>query len=283
MFKVKNQLVLIIIFLVLAVLAQVVKVIPAGRTGVIFNLSGGIQDNHYHEGLHFIIPFVQSLIVFDTRILTYSFVDLTKDSSEFRFGDPVIVKTKDGQEVKIEISFVTQMIKKRAPEVYQKFRTDYVPVLKAKSSRTVQEVISTHEAVDLYTYETRKNVVNEIFSGLAKSFYDSGFELQEIFLREVDFKDDYIQEIELKQITLQKAQLAQIRKEIAKKEKQIAIIKGEAQAEVVDIKGRAIQRNPAVAELEYLEQIERSKRDIPVVSGLRGNTFINLDKIVPQG
>lgn len=274
--------ILLIILIIFAALAQIVRVIPAGRTGVVFNLNGGIQKNHYEEGIHFMIPFLQTLIVFDTRILTYSFSDPGQDYDGFRFGSPVVVKTKDGQEVKVEISFVTQMIKDRSPEVYQKFRTDYTPVLKSKSSRSVQEVVSTHEAVDLYSYDKRRLVVKEIFEGLATSFLDSGFELKDIFLRDVEFKEDYITEIERKQIALQKAQLAEVRKAIAIKEKEIAIIKGEAQAKVLDIKGRAIQRNPKVAELEYLEEIERSGRNVPVINGLRGNTFINLDKIVPQ-
>lgn len=283
MFKVKNQFTLIIIFLVLAVLAQTIKVIPAGRTGVIFNLKGGIQNNHYAEGLHFIVPFLQSLIIFDTRVLTYSFSQANRERDPRRLGDPLIAKTKDGQIVAIEVSIVTQMIKERAPDVYQKLRTDYESVLKAKISKTMQEVIARHVADALYTAETRRIVTQELFESLSESFLDSGFKLKDVFLRRIDFSKEYIQAIERKQIALQKAQLAQIRKGIAIKEKQIEIIKGEAQAKVVAIKGSAIQRNPMVAELEYLEQIERSGRDIPVINGLKGNTFINLDKIVPSG
>ena len=279
----KNQFSLIILFLALALVAQTVKVIPAGRTGVIFNLKGGIQKNYYGEGLHFIVPFLQNLIIFDTRVLTYSFSQSNGERDPKRLGDPIIAKTQDGQIVAIEISIVTQMIKEKAPDVYQKLRTDYEPVLKSKISKTMQEVIARHVADALYTAATRREVTGELFESLSKSFLESGFKLKDVFLRRIDFSKEYIEAIERKQIALQKAQLAQIRKGIAIKEKQIEIIKGEAQAKVVDIKGRAIQRNPKVAELEYLEEIERSSREIPVVTGLRGNTFINLDKIVPQG
>lgn len=282
MFKAKNQFTLIIIFLVLAVIAQTVKVIPAGRTGVIFNLKGGIQKSHYEEGLHFIVPFLQSLIIFDTRVLTYSFSESNTNRNPKRLGDPLIAKTQDGQIVAIEVSIVTQMVKEKAPDVYQKLRTDYESVLKSKISKTMQEVIARHVADALYTAQTRRIVTEELFESLSTSFLDSGFKLKDVFLRRIDFSPEYIQAIERKQIALQKAQLAQIRKGIAIKEKEIEIIKGEAQAKVVAIKGSAIQRNPQVAELEYLEQIERSGRDIPVINGLKGNTFINLDKIMPE-
>lgn len=278
MFSVKNQFSLIIILLVFAVLSQSVKVIPPGRTGVIFNLKGGIEKNALHEGIHFLVPFLQSLIIFDTRILTYSFSKNTYD--ELRLGSPVVAKTQDGQIVEIEISLVTQMVQERAPQVYQKLRTDYEPVLKAKTGKIMQEVIARHVADALYTEETRVAVTQEVFKNLSESFLESGFELKDVLLRKIDFSKEYIEAIERKQIALQKAQLAHIRKEIAVKEKQIEIIKGEAKAQQVEIKGRAIQLNPRVAELEYLEQIEASEEKIPVILGLEGNTFVNLDKIL---
>jgi regulator of protease activity HflC (stomatin/prohibitin superfamily) len=278
MFSVKNQFSLIIIFLVLAVLSQSLRVIPAGRTGVIFNLKGGVQDNALREGLHLLIPFVQSLIVFDTRVLTYSF---SKDPfDDLKLGSPIVAKTKDGQIVEIEVSLVTQMVRERAPEVYQKLRTDYEPVLKAKSGKIIQEVVAKHVADALYTKETRSIITQTVFNYLSDSFNESGFELQDVLLRKINFSPEYIDAIEQKQIALQKAQLAQIRKEIAVKEKQIEIIKGEAKAKQVEIKGGAIQLNPRVAELEYLEEIEQSGLKVPVILGLQGNNFINIDKIM---
>jgi prohibitin 2 len=280
MFKLKGQVGLVIVALIAIVYSQIVKIVPVGRTGVLFNrVNGNLRE--LQEGLNFVMPFVTELIVYDTRIVTYSFSSKNNSFNDpKRLGDPLVAKTKDGQIVAIELSIVSQMIKQRASEVFQKLRTDYEPVLKAKISKTTQEVIARHVADALYTSETRRIVSQEIFESLSTSFDTSGFSLKDVFLRRINFSKEYIQAIERKQIALQKAQLAQIRKDIAIKEKQIEIIKGEAQAKVVDIKGRAIQRNPLVAELEYLEEIEKSERNIPVVSGLQGNSFINLDKIM---
>lgn len=274
-----KQLSLIILFVAIAVLSQSVKVIPAGRTGVIFNLKGGIEKKSLAEGIHFLVPFVQSLIVFDTRIVTYSFTD--KREGDRAIGGLINAKTQDGQIVNVEMSMVTQMDQERAPEVYQKLRTDYEPVLKAKTSKTIQEVIARHVADALYTDATRAAVTKEVFESLSPSFQDSGFELKDILLRRINFSPEYINAIEEKQIALQKAQLAQIRKAIAVKDKRIEIIKGEANAKGIEIKGQAIAANPKVAELEYLDSIEKSNRDIPVITGLKGNTFINLDKMLP--
>ncbi len=274
----KNPVSIIIVFLLLALLSQSVKIIPAGQTGVIFNLKGGIQDNALKEGLHFLIPLVQSLIIFDTRIITYSFSSIGTDA--MRLGDPILAKTQDGQVVGIEVSIVSQMIQSRAPEVYQKLRTDYEPVLKAKTSKVIQEVVAGHVADALYTEETHRSVTEEVFKGLSASFLESGFELKDVLLRKIDFSPEYIEAIEHKQIALQLAQLAQIRKEIAIKEKQIEIIKGEAKAKEVEIKGGAIQLNPRVAELEYLDTIEQSNTQIPVIMGLKGGTILNMDKLL---
>jgi len=278
MFNVRNQFSLVIFFLLLALLSQSVKVIPVGRTGVIFNLNGGVQNNYLREGMHFLVPFVQSLIVFDTRIVTYNFSDNPED--HLRIGEAITAKTQDGQIVRIEVSVITQMLKEKAPVVYQTLRTDYEPVLKAKTGKVFQEIIASHVADVLYTEETRKTLTQEVFVSLAASFQESGFELKDVLISRIDFSKEYIEAIESKQIALQKAQLAQILKEIALKDKQISIIKGEAKAKEVEIKGRALQMNPKVAELEYLEAIEQSKIDIPVITGLKGNAFINFDKFV---
>jgi len=275
--NIKKEMLIVIGFAILALLSQSVRIIDVGRTGVIFNIADGVQDKPLKEGLHFLMPFVQTLIVFDTRINTYSF---TKDGMDpGRLANPIVAKTRDGQIVGIEMSILTQMILERAPEVYQKLRTDYAPVLKAKTGKVMQEVIARHVADALYTEETRKVVSEEAKEYLSKSFAESGFKLNDLFIRRIEFSPEYIEAIENKQIALQKAQLAQIRKEIAQKEKLISIIQGEGNAKQVEVKGRAIQANPMVADLEYLDAIENNP-DIPVITGLKGNTFVNLDRIL---
>jgi prohibitin 2 len=280
MLSVKNQMLLVIGFLVLALLSQSLRIIPAGRTGVIFNLKGGVQNNYLSEGMHFLIPFVQTLIVFDTRIVTYSFTSSTDDA--YRLGDPIIAKTKDGQVVGIEASIVAQLKKERVPEIYQKLRTDYEPVLNKKTSQIMQEVVASHVADALYTKATREQITQEVVQALSSSLSEMGINLYDVLLRKIDFSKEYIEAIESKQIALQKAQLAQIYKDIAVKEKQIEIIKGEAKAKEVEIKGSAIQANPRLAELEYLDYIEQNKLEIPVIMGLQGSSFINLDKIMTK-
>jgi regulator of protease activity HflC (stomatin/prohibitin superfamily) len=104
--------------------------------------------------------------------------------------------------------------------------------------------------------------------------------LHDVYLRRIRFSEEYINAIERKQIALQKAQLAQIRKAIALKEKTISIIQGEAKAKQVEIKGKAIQANKMLAELEFLETIEQNPEKIPVIKGLKGNTLFNLDKTI---
>ncbi|MCH2227729.1 MAG: prohibitin family protein [Candidatus Caenarcaniphilales bacterium] len=274
----KKELILISLFALLALVSQSVRIVEAGRTGVVFNISGGVQKKPLKEGLHFLIPFVQSLIVFDTRLNTYSF---TRDKmNSGRLGDPIVAKTSDGQIVGIEMSLLTQMIHDKAPEVYQKLRTDYAQVLKAKTGKVMQEVIAMQVADALYTESTRKAVSKTSLELLSESFAQSGFKLHDVLIRRIVFSKEYIEAIERKQIALQKAQLAQIRKEIALKEKTIAIIQGEAKAKEVAIKGGAIQANPLVADLEYLDAIESNNLDVPVITGLKSNAFINLDKVI---
>ncbi len=275
---IKKEITIIAIFAILALASQSVRIINAGRTGVVFNISGGVQEKPLKEGLHFLMPFVQSLIIFDTRINTLSFTGDVYDVG--RLGDPIVAKTRDGQIVGIEMSILTQMIQDKAPEVYQKLRADFAPVLKSKTGKIMQEVIAMQVADALYTENTRKAVSKIARELLSESFGQSGFKLHDVLIRRIVFSPEYIEAIERKQIALQKAQLAQIRKEIALKEKKISIIQGEAKAKEVEIKGKAIRANPLVAELEYLDAIENNNLNVPVITGLKGNAFLNIDRII---
>ena len=274
MFRLGSTASLVAILLLVGFTTQFIKVIPEGRVGVVFNLKDGVQDKALKEGLHFLIPAIQTLIVFDTRIQTYTF---SNNNAETTMGKAIIAKTRDGQKAEIDVSFIARMLPEKAPDVYQKLRTDYISVIKSKAGKVMQEVIARHVADALYT-ETRKIVAQETKEYLAKSFSESGFELYDVLLRKIDFSDDYIQAIEAKQIALQKAELARIRKQIAEKDKKISIIQGEAEAKTLAIKGRALQANPRIAELEYIESIESSGLNPPVISGLKSGTIINLDK-----
>ncbi len=278
MSSLKNTSTMIIFLIAFGLISQAVKIIPEGRTGIVFDaLQGGVQEKGLGEGLHFLLPAVQKLIVFDTRIITYAF---SNNRTELTLGSPIIAKTNDGQVVGIEMSLVTRMIPEKAPDVYQKLRTDYEPVLKSKTGKIIQEVIARHVADALYTEETRRAVTEETKEYLAKSFAESGFELKDVLLRKIDFSKEYISAIEAKQIALQKAELAQIRKLIAEKDKRIAIIRGEGESRSVAIKGRAVQANPLVSELEFLETIDSTAGKIPVITGIKGATILSLDKLL---
>lgn len=284
----KTTLILIVLIVAWGVLSQSVRIIPEGRTGVVFNLKGGVQDNALKEGIHFLIPFVQTLIVFDTRYQTYTFADKIASTRrtgplEIPIGRSIEAKTGDGQTVNISLSLITRMIQNKAPEVYNTLKTDYLPTLKTKVSNIIRQIIARHVADALYTEETRKIVTNEALGEIAKSFSESGFELNEVLLRRIDFSPEYIEAIERKQIALQKAELAKIKKDIAIKDKKIEILKGEAQGQVVAIKGRAVQANPKVAELEFLEVLENSEERIPVITGLKGHSIISVDKLLTGG
>ena len=55
--KIKKEIFLVTSFAILALLSQSMRIIDVGRTGVIFNIKGGVQDKPLREGLHFLLPF----------------------------------------------------------------------------------------------------------------------------------------------------------------------------------------------------------------------------------
>lgn len=276
----KNNFLLVTIFVGLVIVFNSIAIVPAGQTGVVFNKSGGIQKDALNEGLHFLIPFVQELIIFDTRIKTYSFT--SNRFGDVPFADPIDAKTMDGQDVNLELTLIAQIKSEKAPEIYDQVRSDVSRLVQTKTISATQKIIASHYAADLYTDEARTEITKKLIAYMRESLLQNGTHmiLHDVLLRRIEFSDEYFSAIENKQLAFQNAEIAGIEANIAKKDKMITEIKGNAIAKDIEIKGRALS-NPKIAEFEFLKEIEKTERPLPVFVGAK-NTFINLADFVSQ-
>ena len=75
--------------------------------------------------------------------------------------------------------------------------------------------------------------------------------------------------MERKQIALQESQRQNWIKKTAEREKERRVIEGEGDARALSVKGQALQLDPKIAELEFLEQLDQRGLDIPVITGTK--------------
>ena len=95
----------LIIFVLVILLSSAATVVEVGTVGVVKRL-GRVTGSILDPGLHFIVPFTDSIIVYNTKDIVYETAPLEKQSgSRADYIDfPVDSTTNDGQQVLISYS-----------------------------------------------------------------------------------------------------------------------------------------------------------------------------------
>jgi regulator of protease activity HflC (stomatin/prohibitin superfamily) len=148
--------------------------------------------------------------------------------------DSVAVRTKDGQQVYIDVSVLYGIDPSKANLVHIKyqnrFEEDFVrPTVRA----AVRDVMSGYNVEDAYG-EKRTEIQTKIHDLVASKFPENGLVMRDLLLRNITFSDEFIKAVEQKQVAQQQAEQAKQEAERAR-----TIAKGQADAAVTSAQGEA--------------------------------------------
>jgi regulator of protease activity HflC (stomatin/prohibitin superfamily) len=177
--------------LVLAVilLTNIVRVtrIGAGYVGVEVNLAGsqrGAQDIPVRTGWVFYSPLKTQIIEFPTFVQT---VKWTADTNEGRpVNEELVFNSKEGQEVKADVSLSYAIDATRVPSFYVKYRTDDLErfthgILKDIVRNSLNEVASIYTLEDIYG-ENKARFLHESRERVQAQLAPVGVEIQQFDL-----------------------------------------------------------------------------------------------------
>ena len=256
----------IIISVVIAVIVIVLginsfTIINAGHTGVVLTL-GKVNETVLSEGVHLKIPFIQSVVSIDNRI-----VKLEVNTEAF---------SKDLQTVSTTIAINYRVDASKSYSLYKNVGSDFEGILVAPAVNEVLKAISAK-----YTAEesvTNRSLISEgLVTGLNEKLNGQGLYITDVNIINFDFSEAFITAIEEKQVAQQKLLKAET-------EKQTAITNAQAEAEAIKIKADAEAEsnktiNASLTELiiEYLK-IDKWDGKLPLVSGA-SESLIDLGSI----
>lgn len=229
-------LVTILVIAVIALLGtQSFAIISAGHSGIVLQL-GAVQPKVLQEGLHFKIPFIQTVIPIEVRVQKSE----TSQTSASR----------DLQTVSTTIAVNHHLDANSVNKLYQQVGLDYnsrivdpaiAEALKAVTAQyTAEELISKRSEVS--------GKVKDLLTQKLSAYY---IVLDEINIREFTFSEEFNRAIESKQIAEQQALKSKLDLERIKIEKEQEITKAQAQAEAL-----RLQKQEVTPELIQLRQIE---------------------------
>lgn len=240
-------------FFVLIVLFATFKTVPAGSRAVVFNnVSGGLGVRG--EGLTVLVPFMQSVTMYDVRTSTYTMTRVAQEG-KVKGDDSVPALTSDGQRVDLDISILFHPDPLRIADLHRLIGPDYEAKIVRPAGRSVaRTAVAKYTVIDVYGPK-RTALQDEIAAELKALFEKNYIVLDSLLVRNVDFTPEFKQAIELKQIAQQEAERKKYELEKEKVEKERKIIAAEGDAESIRLRGEALSRNPALIQYEYVQKI----------------------------
>lgn len=255
------------LFLTAFVVLSVFRVtrINAGYVGVEVNLAGsqrGAQDIPVRTGWVFYSPLKTQVIEFPTFVQT---VKWTADVNEGHpLNEEIVFNSKEGQEVRADVSLSYAIDAARVPEFYVKYRTDDLErfthgILKDIVRNSLNEVASTYTLEDIYG-ENKARFLRESRERIQAQVEPVGVGIQQFgFIGKPRFTAAIEQAITQKTQAITEAERARNQLAVTQAEmaKSVAEAEGEARSQVERARGEAtstIERARGEAEANRLRQ-----------------------------
>ena len=222
--------------LVIALITMVVCIerVPVGYEGVVFSMSGGVQDETLSQGWHLVSPTkkVKEFTVGNEQLI------LTKDKREGSTDDESFrVATSDNASIAISFQMSYRFIPEDLVNTYKRFKgmdgNDIVEkrvktVLKAK----ISEITTDYSLMDLYS-GNRSEVNNKITDYLNTEFAKAyGIEVLDASIIDVHPDEQLKNAINNRIEAQQKADQAKAEQQTAKVEAETALIKAQNEADI---------------------------------------------------
>lgn len=256
-FKTSGRLILfiIIVLVFIGILAQMITIIQAGTVGVVKRL--GAVKKELSPGLHFILPFIDEVVLYPTVKKTYEASE-TPESSKADFPDVIIsALTSDGQQIRVGITARFMIQPGKAMWILQNLGTerDYVEkVVKTEIRGSGRRVPTKFASYDLYTKKSY-DAQQVLFDEITPKFETNGLILDELVLRNITFTTEYAKTLEEKQIALENITTEKNKLEQEKIRKEQKIVAAEGDAKSIEIRQAALSKNPTIIQWEFVQKL----------------------------
>jgi regulator of protease activity HflC (stomatin/prohibitin superfamily) len=241
--------------------------INASERGVVISAVSpkGYRDTALDPGLHWIVPFLESVQPYSVAKQTYT-MSSTPNEGAIAGNDSITALTSDGQEVNVDASVIFAIDAAKVIPLHLSWQDRYTDDLIRPMARgIIRDAFSQYTVEQVYSSK-RAELTSVISDQLSKKLGDNGLMMDSFILRNVTFSKEFSASIESKQIADQQAQQAKFvveqRKQEAEQARQVA--QGRADAVVIAAKGDAESRLiSADAESKSLKLIADALRGNP--------------------
>jgi len=266
--NVKISLVIIAFLLLLAVFTSTLSaglvVVDAGEVGVVFNSLTGTKETPLYPGLHFVIPYIETVYRYSTLEQVYT-MSILHGEGQLIGDDSLWSPTLEGLQVGIDSSTRYKVNAAKVSYIHNNLR-DYNNIMVRPAIRSIVRLhVSQYTVTDVYGPK-RAEIQAKTEEALRERFEESGLTLLSFDIRNVNFTEEYARSIEQKQIAQQQAEQMQfvLDKQIKESErvrveaagvKDASVIRAEGEAQALKLVSEALAANPSLLTYRYIEKI----------------------------
>ena len=254
--------------------------VGAGERGVVFNRFSGVSRGELGEGLHLILPWAQSVTLYDVKSQTYTMSAASNEANADagNSNDALGALTRDGLPVMLEMSIRFHPDPQTVWRLHQSIGPDYVSkVLRPQIRSHARMVVAKYPVTDVYG-PRRAQIIDEMTARLRAKFAENGVLLDEVLLRDVSFSPEFQAAVEQKQVAQQDVSRMAFERDRADKERRQKIIVAEGEAQSIRLKAAALAQNPDLTRYEYVQNLPANVRTVVT----DGRTILNLGDLKPN-
>ena len=203
----------------------------------------GYRTQALGPGLHWIIPFVESVQKYSVARQTYT-MSSTNSEGAVQGDDSIQARTKDGQQIFIDASVIYAADPTQLIQLHITWQNRYEEnVVRPVSRAAIRNAVSQFGVEELVSTK-RAELEQAIREEIKAKLQDNNIIMSDFLLRNIRFSDEYAAAVEQKQVAEQQAQQAKFVVESKKQEAEQArqTAQGQADAAVIAAKGAAEAR-----------------------------------------
>ncbi len=244
----------VIAFLILITVIKGIVVVPAGHRYVVFNIFKGVLENELDEGIHIILPYLNTVSSYDARLQEYTMSSI-RGEGRVNAPDSLWSPTKEGLQVGIDLTVWYKIDPQKVSVLHQEIGPAFESKIIRPSVRsTVRHHISKYAIMDVYS-KKRKEIEDNIFNDLKEQLTVNNILVEGVKLRDVIFKDKFAASIEQKQVAQQEMERWEYIKKQREKEADARIIEAKGKAEAMRIIAKQLKANPDIIKYNYVEKL----------------------------
>jgi prohibitin 2 len=257
--KAKTVLFSVLGFFALLLMSSSTYIIEPGHRGILVTM-GRVSPEFAPEGFGMKAPFVTSVIPVAIRQQTR--------------GAKADCYSSDLQQIAIELKILYRIPESSVVKIYQEFMGDpFESLIAPRVTEALKEVTALQSAEQIV--KRREEIKSKALQS-SRSKIGTLLQIEDIVIQNVELSKELENAIESKMVQEQEAAKAKFIQQKAEVESNIAVIKAKGEAEAIKIRGRALEQNPGLIQLQIVEKWNGQSPMVVTGSGGGANFILPL-------